>query len=284
MCVIAPASRSRGRVDRTCYGRVAGTARTDDVTGGVFTRPRPHLRGLDATTRLDTFALVTFAVDPGRLGEVLPRGLVPEVRSLDDGTASGFVSAVSFRDVDFCFAIAPRLRVSFDQTNYRAYVRDPYGAAAVYFFGTTLDSPLAVVPRRAWGMPWHGGRTRIAAEWTDDGRCLDYRHVCTGRWGGADVALAGTGEPAGRLDGFVDADDAAAVLTHPLDGYFTRPDGGLGRYSVWHERLRPRLGTASRARYAVFEELGLVSSGERLHSVLLQRSIEFDVLLPPVRA
>lgn len=249
----------------------------------IWTRPRPHLRGFDATTRLESFALVTFAVDPGRLTHVLPPGLLPEVRRLDDGTASGFVSAVSFRDVDFRFALAPKVRASFDQTNYRAYVRGPDGAPAVFFFGTTLDSPLAVIPRRAWGMPWHGGRSRIAAKWDDDGRCLDYRHVCTGRWGGADVALVGAGEPAGRLDGFVDAEDAAAVLTHPLDGYFMRHDGRLGRYSVWHERLRPQLGSAARARYAVFEELGLVSPGGGAHSVLLQRSIEFDVLLPPVR-
>jgi hypothetical protein len=93
----------------------------------------------------------------------------------------------------------------------------------------------------------------------------------------------GTSEVAGRLDGFVDADDAALVLTHPLDGYFERPDGRLGRYSVWHERLRPRLGVARQARYAVFEELGLVAPGAAPHSVLLQRSIEFDVLLPPTR-
>jgi hypothetical protein len=42
-----------------------------------------------------------------------------------------------------------------------------------------------------------------------------------------------------------------------------------------------QLGTASRARYAVFEELGLVDASAQPHSVLLTRSIEFDVLLPP---
>jgi hypothetical protein len=250
----------------------------------VFARPRPRLRGLDATTRLDHFALVTFAVDPGRLAAVLPDGLVPEIRRLDDGSTRGFVSAVSFRDVDFRFAIAPWLRVSFFQTNYRAYVRGPDGAPAVFFFGTTLDSPLVAVPRLAWGMPWHGGSTRIRATWARDGRNLAYRHACSGRWGAADVELVGTDRPAGRLDGFADADESAAILTHPLDGFFLRPDRRLGRYSVWHERLRPRLGEARRARYAVFEGLGLVGPGDRPHSVLLQRSIAFDVLLPPTRA
>ena len=105
-----------------------------------------------------------------------------------------------------------------------------------------------------------------------------------GPLGGADVEVAGTGQPMGRLDGFTDTDDAAVVLTHPLDGYFTRSDGRLGRYAVWHERLRPELGHAIRADYAVFRDAGLVEPGASPHSVLLQRSVDFDVLLPPTLA
>jgi len=79
------------------------------------------LRWLDATTTLQDFALVTFDIDPARLAAALPAALEPEVRTLDDGRARGFVSAVSFRDVDFRFAVAPLVRVSFFQTNDRAY-------------------------------------------------------------------------------------------------------------------------------------------------------------------
>jgi hypothetical protein len=42
-----------------------------------------------------------------------------------------------------------------------------------------------------------------------------------------------------------------------------------------------RMGSARRASYAVFEDLGLDEGGALPHSVLLTRSIEFDVLLPP---
>jgi hypothetical protein len=93
----------------------------------------------------------------------------------------------------------------------------------------------------------------------------------------------GDGAPIGRLDGFADTDDAAMVLTHALDGFFRRRDGELGRCSVWHERLRPQLGIARVATYAVFLQAGLLSLGAIPHSVLLQRSVEFDVLLPPTR-
>jgi len=247
----------------------------------AFARPRPDLRWLDATTILEQFALVTFDVDPVALATALPPGLEPEVRTLDDGRVRGFVSAVSFRDVDFRFAVAPWLRVSFFQTNYRAYVRGPDGRQAVHFFGTTLDSPLVGMPRYLWGMPWHPGRSSIESSWTDAGVCDEYRHRCAGRWGSADVSLTGSSEPLGRLDGFADAEDAAHILTHPLDGWFARPDGRLGRYGVWHPRMTLQLGTASVARYAVFEELGLVEAGAQPHSVLLTRAVEFDVLLPP---
>jgi hypothetical protein len=253
----------------------------DRAAAEAFARPRSRLRWLDAATTLQDFALVTFDVDPGRLAGALPAGLRPEVRTLDDGRKRGFVSAVSFRDVDFRFAVAPWLRVSFFQTNYRAYVRGPDDVPSVFFFGTTLDSPLVGLPRYLWGMPWHPGATRIEAAWTADGVCSGYRHRCRGRWGGADVELVGSGEPMGRLDGFEDTDDAAHIVTHPLDGWFLRPDARLGRYAVWHDRLRPTLSTARRARYAVFEDLGLVDPGAEPHSVLLQRAIEFDVLLPP---
>jgi Uncharacterized conserved protein (COG2071) len=247
----------------------------------AFARPRTHLRWLDAATILEQFALVTFDVDPERLRAVLPAGLEPEVRTLAGGLARGFVSAVSFRDVDFRFAMAPWLRVSFFQTNYRAYVRGSDGRQAVFFFGTTLDSPLVAMPSRLWGMPWHPGRTSITSSWSEAGECESYRHMCTGRWGAADAELLGSDEPLGRLDGFADAEDAAHILTHPLDGWFERPDGRLGRYAVWHPRMALQVGAARRASYAVFEEQGLVESGAPPHSVLLTRSIEFDVLLPP---
>jgi len=250
----------------------------------AFAQPRAVAHGLDATTTLQDFALVTFDVDPERLRATLPRGLVPEIRTLDDGRRRGFVSAVSFRDVDFRFSFAPFVRVSFFQTNYRAYVRGPDGVPSVFFYGTTLDSPLVAMPRLLWQMPWHPGSTRIEATWSPDGICTGYRHRCTGTWGAADVQLTGSDEPMGRLDGFTDVDDAAHIVTHPLLGWFRRSDGSLGRYRVWHDRLRPQLGTATRAHYSVFEDLGLVRPGTTPHSVLLQRSTEFDVLLPPTRS
>lgn len=70
-------------------GAAARDATAEDAPAEVFARPRPRLRGLDATTRLDHFALVTFAVDPDLLRAVLPAGLEPETRRLDNGVICG---------------------------------------------------------------------------------------------------------------------------------------------------------------------------------------------------
>jgi hypothetical protein len=246
----------------------------------IFGRARPAFRWSDAVTVLRHFALVTFDVDPDRLAGCLPPSLRPEVRELADGRRRAFVSAVSFRDVDFRFRGAELVRLSFNQTNYRAYVLGADDRRAVYFFETTLDSAFSGIPRRLWDMPWYPGHTTIDASWTG-ASCRSYRHVCTGARNAVDAEFAGTDAPLGRLDGFADATDAAAVLTHPLDGYFSHRDGRLGRYSVWHPRLTPTIATSIRADYAVFDRLGLVEPGARPHSVLVQPSIEFDVHLPP---
>lgn len=87
--------------------------------------------------------------------------------------------------------------------------------------------------------------------------------------GTAGVGSVGSADRAGRLDGFSDAEDAAHILTHPLDGWFVRPDGRIGQYAVWHERMPLTVGSATRARYAVFEELGLVAADARPHSAHL---------------
>ena len=96
------------------------------------------------------------------------------------------------------------------------------------------------------------------------------------------MTLRGTSQAVGRLDGFKDADESALILTHPFDGYFSRSNGRLGKYAVWHPRLQPTAGHAEEARYAVFEELDLISHRATPHSVMLQRQVAFDVRLPPV--
>lgn len=245
----------------------------------ALARPRTGLG--DVTSTLADFAIVTFAVDPDALARLLPEGFSPDVVTLDDGRRVGLVSAVPFFDRDFRFGFAPFLRFAFGQTNYRAYVWHA-GRRAVWFFGTALATRWVAIPRLWWKLPWHRAPMTFDTAW-DGERCIRYRLRASGAFGEAELALEGTDTPAGRLDGFADAEETRVVLTHPLDGYFRRSDGALGTYSVWHERLAPRLGSAVEARFAVFERLGLVAPGTPPHSVLLVRETEFVIFLPPRR-
>jgi uncharacterized protein YqjF (DUF2071 family) len=242
---------------------------------------RPASRWIDVTTTLADFAIVTFAVDPDALRRLLPAAFEPDIFTLADGSRRALVSAVPFRDLDFHFGAAPWLRFAFGQTNYRAYVTY-HGQRGVWFFGTSLATPYVAIPRYLWKLPWHHARMRFDTRWSSE-RCERYRLQTTARWGAADVELHGTDEPMGCLDGFADQETTAVVLTHPLKGYFYRRDGRLGTYSVWHDRLALRKGVAYRARFAVFERLGLVAPEAAPHSVLLQRVTEFMILLPPRR-
>jgi hypothetical protein len=244
--------------------------------------PRPAQRWHDVTTTLADFAIITYAVEPEKLAALLPKEFAPDVFTLSDGRRVAFVSAVPFRDLDFRYNFAPWLKFHFGQTNYRAYVMYQ-GQRCVWFFGTSLATGWVLIPRYAWKLPWHHARISIDATW--DGECCTrYRLETTASWGPAAAELEGGDEPTGKLEGFASEEDTLLVLTHPLAGYYTRRDGRLGSYSVWHERLKLCRGTARHARFEVFERLGLVTPGAAPHSVLLQRQTEFVIRLPPQRS
>jgi Uncharacterized conserved protein (COG2071) len=246
-----------------------------------FFPPRPDSRWRDVTTTLADFAIITYAVEPTALAALLPPEFVPEVFSLDDGRRVAFVSAVPFHDLDFRFGFAPWLRFSFGQTNYRAYVTYQ-GQRCVWFFGTSLATRWVWIPRYWWKLPWHHARIQIDTSWQGE-CCIGYKLNTIADLGTASADLVGTDAPTGRLDGFASAEETALVLTHPLAGYFTRRDGRLGTYAVWHERLNLQRGVARNARFDVFEKLELVKPDSPPHSVLIQRQTEFVIRLPPHR-
>jgi hypothetical protein len=70
----------------------------------------------------------------------------------------------------------------------------------------------------------------------------------------AEHLLRGSETLIGCLDGFRDEEECAVVFTHPF---------------------------ASKARFQVFESLGLTTPDSAPHSVLVQRSTEFIIFLPP---
>ena len=235
--------------------------------------PRPARRWHHASSDLRDFALISYRVEPERLTRALPDGF--EVEQFDD---FGLVSAVPFVDTRFHFRWMPLVKIDCGQVNYRTYVRYR-GERGVWFFGTSLDTWLVAWPRLRWQMPWHRDRIRIASQW--DGAALrSWSLAARGAWGDAECSLA-DGGPIGDVAGFRDRDHLLEVLCHPLRGWFERRDRRVASYGVWHHVLDPLACRVDHARFAVFERLDLVSSGERPHSAFVQRAIHFDVHMPP---
>ncbi len=237
---------------------------------------RPKSLWHHASTHLDDFVIISYRVDTEKLRSHLPEGIEPSVFTFSDGTTGSLVSAVLFLDRDFAFRFMPLIRLSCGQVNYRAYV-NVNGEDGVWFFGTSLDSKLVMIPQRLWKMPWHRDIIKITT--TDS----TWKMESQGNWGGASVSLTATGNVLSCLDGFTDVDETICILTHPMAGWFMRTDNKVGKYTVWHEVFDLLPMEVNHAHFDVFERLGLVDSSTAVHSALMQKTIHFDVHTPPKR-
>ena len=234
---------------------------------------RPAGRPWHANTHLDHFCIVTWAMEPERLARALPEGIEPQIFEVE-GRECSLASAVAFEDRDFHFKGCPLARISCGQINYRAYVHRGE-QTGVYFFRTVLGSRWAVVPRQLWSMPWV------------------YEPVLVrGCWEGSEVRTLEVDAPGTvsrtsiRLESEGGLEVPPALLSpqvvDPALGWFTRFDGRLGRYSVWHPPLEARAARVEGASARPFEEAGIVDPGQDPLGALVQRSVEFDVHLPPL--
>jgi hypothetical protein len=212
-------------------------------------------------------------MEPERLARALPEGIEPQIFEVE-GRECSLASAVAFEDRDFHFKGCPFARISCGQINYRAYVRRGE-QTGVYFLRTVLGSRWAVVPRRLWSMPWVHEKVAVR-----------------GRWEGSEIRTLEVEAPGavGRTSILLERGEGLEVppallssqVVDPALGWFTRLDGRLGRYSVWHLPLETQTARVVGASAGPFEDAGLVDPGQAPLAALVQRSVEFDVHLPPL--
>jgi hypothetical protein len=248
--------------------------------------PPPNTR-LTVETKLEHFALISYAVPLDRLQQLIPQDRFEVVEFDIEGRAMGLVSAVPFLDADFHFCSMPRAKFKFGQTNYRAYVRyRATGEHAVWFFGTTLGSQFVRIPRALWKMPWHLAKYRFDCSYDRERSCYRrYSVACESSWSSMHVELADSGKPQVLCEGFDSLDEQILLLTHPVKGFYNCLDRGLGQYTIWHDVLSLTIGTVVKVHFGLFEELGLVTSEamNQPHSVLMCPATTFRVYLPPTR-
>jgi uncharacterized protein YqjF (DUF2071 family) len=240
----------------------------------------PKTDGNTVDTVLRHFCLINYAVDPKRLQQLIPADRF-RVMTFDFGNGpQALVSAVPFFDEDFHFEFLPSAKISFFQTNYRAYVTDiETGEPVVWFFGTTLGHPIVEVPRRLWKIPWHFARYSSAI---DGGRIRLSAHS---DWSPLRLDLELFGGEVASHRGFPTEEEFRLILTHPVQGFYHGLDGHLGTYSVCHELIPLREARVNHAHFGIFERLGLLTKAEMKDplSALVCDETRFKVLLPPQR-
>lgn len=246
--------------------------------------PGPQPSGLDMSTVLRHFALITYPVDPDRLRVMVADRFHPLTVTLD-GRSRALVSVVVFENTELRLAAYPSPQLRMPQINYRTYVVDRRtGKRAIWFLGTQLDSWAFVIPRYVWKMPWKRGTIRLEAEFDETaGRYRRYEVETDVAWAPARLQLIEEEHASLELPGFPDLESGLACLTHTLLGFYRRSDGRLGLNRVWHERVEVRPARLTLAYFGLLESEGLVARSEQLtpHSVLIAPEIPFFSFLPP---
>lgn len=257
---------------------------TIDLLNKRLERPSPGW--LDIHTTLAHFALINYAVPAERFRPHIPtsRFLIPQYEIEDKPMA--LMSVVPFVDTDFRYVrLAPWLKLRFAQTNYRVYVIDRQTQEpVVWFFGTTLGSPLVYAARTLWSIPWYYGRYNIDCHY-QDGRYTKFRYETRSAWASAEIDISVTGQSLTLQSGFENLDTMRLILTHPVTGFYYRLNGTLGSYSIWHKLMEMTLAQPNHLYFSLLERLGILTKDEmkRPHSIFICPQIDFDIHLPPIK-
>ncbi|MFP5264897.1 MAG: DUF2071 domain-containing protein [Blastocatellia bacterium] len=235
---------------------------------------------------------INYAVDVDRL-----RPLVPGELDLDLVTAAGrrplaLVSAVPFTVADVRSTVLPLPRLSFNQINYRTYVRAGDGAGA-YFFDMRVNSRLVTTATGFLRLPISYDDIEIMTapapdlagvggvdESTYDPAPHTLRCAVTssGPQGlAADITIGGRQESVGPREQAVSPD----FITERPVAYVNVGDS-LFKAEVRHPRMDALSSHVESVRAPALVSLGLLNMDEamRPHSILYVREILMDTNVP----
>jgi|SRR5215510_11648222 len=192
---------------------------------------------------------VNYRVEPEALVKLVPRRLQPDTRTDSAGREIAFVSAVCFRVAEVSSNLLPLPRLSFEQVNYRAYVRMDQ-VPAVYFFDMKVNSRAVAALTGFLRAPIQFEDITLTSAEVETVGDVDYTFSSAGLQVRARI-------PSGPDSAFEDV--PSDFITHRLVGY-AGSDDNLFRIDVEHPMLSAVSARIESARSPRLEQLGLLTA------------------------
>lgn len=217
---------------------------------------------------------ITWEVRPEVLRKLVHERLELDTKTDPAGRDVAFVSAVCFRVSEVRSSVLPLPRLSFEQVNYRAYVRAD-DVPAVYFFDMKVNSRMITAMTSFLNLPVVYEDIDLTSR--SDGALLRYAVKSAGLCADA-IVRHGHGSVGANWE------LAPDFITQRLIGYVAAGDG-MFKIEVEQPGLDAIPAHVEKVQAPRLEELGLLESGEstRPHSALYVREALFETS-PPTRA
>jgi uncharacterized protein YqjF (DUF2071 family) len=216
---------------------------------------------------------INWAVDPAAARKLAPEQFELDTTKDSSGKMSALVSAVCFRVVEVRSALLPIPRLSFEQVNYRLYVKGPQGPS-VYFLDMKVNSRMVTALTSFLRVPVSYEEIDIASG-AGDSTGGNYRFESSGLR--ATASLNQNGRP--LFDPQIDS----SFITHRLTGYAKAGDN-MYKIEVEHPLLLATPVTIERVRAPRLIELGVLNEqqAQRPHSGFYVQEVLFRTS-PPER-
>jgi uncharacterized protein YqjF (DUF2071 family) len=215
---------------------------------------------------------VTWAVQPERARKLIGERLELDTKTDSTGREVAFASAVCFSVAEVRSSVLPIGHLSFEQVNYRIYVKAG-DVPAVCFLDMKMNSRMVATLTSFLRVPIHYEEIEINTAGTDAGAV----HYTINSAGVRAEAI--TAEPGEELSSIVNL--TPGFITDRLVGYVLAGDG-MFKIDVEQPGLDSVSARVVRAEAPRLEQLGLLNSEEstRPHSALYVREASFGANMP----
>src|SRR5262245_29013598 len=214
---------------------------------------------------------VTWAIEPGSARKLVDERLELDTKVISEGKDAAFVSAVCFHVSDVRSSVMPVPRLSFEQVNYRLYVKTG-GVPAVYFLEMKVNSRMVTSLTGFLSVPIRYDDIEISTS-TEHSGVLKYNVQSGGLRAAALIVQPENDKPQDNIP--------AEFFTQRLIGYMGAGNG-MFRISVQQPGLDAVPARPQIVQAASLEQLGLLTREESgsPYSVLYVREALFEAETP----